>query len=222
MKTHFISFLLFCCVQFTAAQELALIPYPNQVNVETGELTYKKVIPFSLPSHLKLEPATIISQAKGYDIKFIVHKKGGAIKFKKMKNLADEAYQLTINKKGIIIGYGNKSGAFYALQTLNQLIRKNGADYTIPYVSISDQPAFHWRAYMLDESRHFQGMKTVKTLLDEMARLKMNIFHWHLVDDPGWRIEIDKYPRLTSIGSKRDFSNREMSTDEWTKRFSGR
>src|SRR5690606_20264418 len=64
-------------------------------------------------------------------------------------------------------------------------------------------PRFGWRAFMLDEGRYFKGKEQVKKLLDEMARLKMNVFHWHLVDDQGWRIEIKKYPLLTEIGSKR-------------------
>jgi len=68
---------------------------------------------------------------------------------------------------------------------------------------------------MLDESRHFHGMRVVKDFLDEMARLKMNTFHWHLVDDPGWRIEIKKYPELTSIGSKRDFDNGGSTPEKW-------
>ncbi len=69
---------------------------------------------------------------------------------------------------------------------------------------IEDYPAFAWRSFMLDEARHFKGKEVVKQLLDEMALLKMNIFHWHLVDDQGWRIEIKKYPLLTEVGSTRD------------------
>ena len=68
---------------------------------------------------------------------------------------------------------------------------------------------------MLDESRHFHGKQVVKNLLNEMARLKKNVFHWHLVDDPGWRIEIKKYPLLTQIGSKRDYSNMNVSPASW-------
>ena len=73
----------------------------------------------------------------------------------------------------------------------------------IPQVIIKDSPRFSWRAFMLDEARYFKGTQQVKMLLDEMARLKMNVFHWHLVDDQGWRIEIKKYPLLNQIGSKR-------------------
>ena len=67
----------------------------------------------------------------------------------------------------------------------------------IPQVKITDKPRFQWRSFMLDESRHFKGAEEVKRLLDQMALLKMNVFHWHLTDDQGWRIEIKKYPLLT-------------------------
>ena len=70
---------------------------------------------------------------------------------------------------------------------------------SLPQLAIKDRPYYPWRAYMLDESRVFQGKEAVKSILDEMARLKMNIFHWHLTDDQGWRIEIKKYPKLCQI-----------------------
>lgn len=76
---------------------------------------------------------------------------------------------------------------------------------------IMDYPRFSWRALMIDEARHFFGEKTIKQIIDQMALLKMNILHWHLTDDTGWRIEIKKYPRLTSIGSKR----RESEIGTW-------
>lgn len=76
---------------------------------------------------------------------------------------------------------------------------------------ITDYPRFSWRALMIDEARHFFGEKTIKQIIDQMALLKMNILHWHLTDDTGWRIEIKKYPRLTSIGSKR----RESEIGTW-------
>jgi hexosaminidase len=112
----------------------------------------------------------------------------------------DEAYKLKVTDNLIEITSKTKRGEFYALVTLSQLI-KNGY---IPEIIIEDEPKFSWRAFLLDEARHFQGKEVVKKLLDEMAYLKMNVFHWHLTDDQGWRIEIKKYPRLTEIGSKRD------------------
>lgn len=76
----------------------------------------------------------------------------------------------------------------------------------IQKASVSDYPAFSWRAFMLDEGRYFKGKDVVLKLLDEMSQLKMNTFHWHLTNDQGWRIEIKKYPKLTEIGAFRDSS----------------
>ncbi len=77
----------------------------------------------------------------------------------------------------------------------------------LPHLVIHDRPRFGWRGFMLDESRHFFGKQTVKELLDWMAFYKLNRFHWHLSDSQGWRIEIKKYPLLTSVGGKGNFTD---------------
>jgi hexosaminidase len=117
--------------------------------------------------------------------------------------MPEGAYQLEVGNNGIEIIAASEKGLFYGIQSLRQLLVLKGGQLSIAYLTIKDQPRFNWRAYMLDEGRYFKGKKQVKKLLDEMARLKMNIFHWHLVDDQGWRVEIKKYPLLTEIGSKR-------------------
>ena len=115
-----------------------------------------------------------------------------------------EGYRLTVNEQGIRIEGSTPQGVFYGLQTFRQLITTHQGQIRIPYVVIDDAPAFKWRSFMLDDGRAFKGMKEVKQLLDEMAILKMNTFHWHLTEDQGWRIEIKKYPLLTEIGAHRD------------------
>lgn len=131
------------------------------------------------------------------------------ISFKIDKNLSKEAYELTVADNKINIKAKNSTGWFYGVQTLKQLCEYNSyySKYEkyikVKEVTIIDAPKFKWRAFMLDEARYFKGMEQVKLLLDEMAFLKMNVFHWHLVDDQGWRIEIKKYPKLTEIGSQR-------------------
>ncbi|MDP5106784.1 MAG: beta-N-acetylhexosaminidase [Polaribacter sp.] len=135
--------------------------------------------------------------------------KKNAIHFKKDENIADEGYELSIADEGITICALDEKGFFYAVQSLIQYCASNAyfskyeKTLKVKEVTIKDAPRFQWRAFMLDEARHFKGMEQVKMLLDEMALLKMNVFHWHLVDDQGWRIEIKKYPKLTQIGSKR-------------------
>ncbi len=120
--------------------------------------------------------------------------------------LGQEGYSLVVDRRGVLIEGGAPAGVFYGLQTLRQLIEEDSAtgEKRIPRLRIVDKPAFAWRAFMLDEARNFKGADVVKRLLDEMAALKMNTFHWHLTDDQGWRIEIKKYPLLTEIGSMRD------------------
>jgi len=116
---------------------------------------------------------------------------------------------LIITKQGVQLVASNNTAWFYAVQSFIQLFPSTGDSLErlsiveIPEVIIKDAPRFSWRALMLDEARYFKGMQQVKMLLDEMAYLKMNVFHWHLTDDQGWRIEIKKYPLLTEVASKR-------------------
>lgn len=119
----------------------------------------------------------------------------------------EEGYRLDCTQNGISVIASTPCGAFYAIQTLRQLLgldtTQNAERLTISCVNIEDEPRFGWRGMMLDESRHFWGVDYVKRYLDFMAMHKLNVFHWHLTDDEGWRIEIKKYPLLTEIGSKR-------------------
>lgn len=118
---------------------------------------------------------------------------------------SNEAYRLLINEKGIQIKAGTQAGHFRGLQTLCQIIKnQQPRSKSIPCLKINDAPRFHWRGFMLDVSRHFSEIDEIKALLDEMSDGKMNIFHWHLTDSNGWRLEIKKYPKLTSIGAQGD------------------
>jgi hexosaminidase len=120
-----------------------------------------------------------------------------------LAHLGEEGYALTVRKGGVVIRASQPAGVFYGMQSLRQLLPHDGVGRTVGCVRIEDAPRFSWRGFMLDEARYFKGMDVVKSLLDEMAVLKLNVFHWHLTDDQGWRIEIKKYPKLTEIGSKR-------------------
>ena len=125
--------------------------------------------------------------------------------------LGKEGYFFESGQDGINIKAAHSAGLFYGIQTLRQLLppvieSASNVDkiaLEVPALKIKDKPRFSWRAFMLDDSRHFKGKEQVKKMLEQMALLKMNVFHWHLVDDQGWRIEIKKYPLLTTIGAKR-------------------
>ena len=110
-----------------------------------------------------------------------------------------EGYVLTVSAKGITIEGGSSAGVFYGIQTL----RKSIASSQIPAAVITDAPRFIWRGMHLDCSRHFFSVDFVKKFIDLLALHNMNRFHWHLTDDQGWRIEIKKWPKLISVGSKR-------------------
>ena len=141
-----------------------------------------------------------------------------------------EGYELKVSRSNIKISGATNTGIFYGIQTLRQLLRRSSDDdviyfkYLIPCIEIIDYPRFKWRGFMLDVSRYFHSVDVIKSLLDEMALLKMNIFHWHLTDDQGWRIPIDKYPKLITIASERDSSmitREKNSKGEWIFTYDG-
>lgn len=130
-----------------------------------------------------------------------------AIRFMHDSALKTDEYRLYITPDAIEVYALDSGGVLYAMQTLRQLFdadRYEGADsLTAPCCEIEDSPRFRWRGMMLDSARHFWPVDTVKRFIDLMFRNKLNVFHWHLTDDQGWRIEIKKYPLLTQIGSRR-------------------
>ncbi len=129
-------------------------------------------------------------------------------------DLGAEGYSLDVTTTFIVLRGAQPAGLFYATQTLLQLLppevySKSTATgrplaWNIPCISIVDKPRFAWRGLMLDASRHFQSVEYVKRYLDLMALHKLNVFHWHLVDGHGWRVEIKKYPNLTEVGAWRN------------------
>ena len=118
---------------------------------------------------------------------------------------ASEGYTLALSPGLVAIRAPSAAGLFYGVQSLLQMAAAQatgpGQPVLLPALHLEDQPRFAWRGLMLDESRHFFGKRTVEELLDVMATLKLNRFHWHLTDEPGWRIEIKAYPRLTQVGA---------------------
>ncbi|MEM6286705.1 MAG: beta-N-acetylhexosaminidase [Bacteroidota bacterium] len=129
--------------------------------------------------------------------------------------IEDEGYALTVTREGVLVKAASEAGLFYGAQTLRQLlppaVERGGAlpaetevAWAIPAVRIEDAPRFGWRGLHLDVGRHFQPVAFVKRYLDLMALHKLNRFHWHLTEDQGWRIEIERYPRLTEVGAWRD------------------
>ncbi len=201
-------FISYCSVH---AQSVQIIPQPKEVVLEEGAFMLDPDV-FIVSPEQSLATAEIlqnkIEQNLGYKLEIKEKEKSisGIIQFRLDKGFMNEEYKLHISKDKILIVASNNTGWFYGIQSLIQLFPEDESKselVEIQAMKINDAPRFSWRAFMLDEARYFKGMEQVKLLLDEMAYLKMNVFHWHLVDDQGWRIEIKKYPKLTEVGSKR-------------------
>ena len=115
-------------------------------------------------------------------------------------SLPKEGYRLSVSAAGVKVLAADAAGEFYADVTLRQL---KGADGRVPGCEIEDAPAYAWRGALVDESRHFFGEAAMKRVIDWMAYYKLNVFHWHLTDSPGWRIETELYPELNRAGATR-------------------
>ncbi|MCK9279385.1 MAG: beta-N-acetylhexosaminidase [Melioribacteraceae bacterium] len=125
----------------------------------------------------------------------------------------DETYELVVNEKQIKIDAPNSFGAMHALSTLAQLLDSDEAGYYFPGVTIKDKPRFVWRGLMIDISRHFEPIEVMKRNIDAMAAVKMNVLHWHLTDDHGFRIESKSFPKLHELGSDGFFYTHEQIKD---------
>ncbi len=193
------------------AQKLDIIPQPVKIEQKEGT--------FIIPSSVQIVVDKKIQKSADYiegnffattGIKPIVSigkgNKRDGISFlvdEKM-NLPNDGYELNVTKKGVLIKGKSTNGVLNGLQTLLQICSaKEVKKGTIPFVKIEDYPRFEWRGMMLDVSRQFFDKETVKNYIDWLAAHKMNIFHWHLTDDNGWRAEIKSMPDLTSKGAWR-------------------
>lgn len=192
-------------------REYRLVPYPQQIVYGNGILNLKEQLKIAYPAALENE-ANFLKEYLSDEFSIQADLKKDAAKGDIVLVLNnevvpdDDGYVLDIKKSGITIEAYSSMAVFHGIQTLRQLIFREDGQLFVQTGSIKDHPAFSWRAFMLDEGRYFKGKEVVFGLLDEMARLKMNVFHWHLTNDQGWRIEIKKYPLLTKVGAFRDSS----------------
>lgn len=193
------------------AQEINIIPRPNKMQPGKGrfDLNNTKVIYYTAAAQSEADfLQKALKERYGLELTQKTGKaKKNAINLELDNNLpaglGTEGYTLTVTPTSVSIKAAAAANIYYGIQSLLQTVSTTDKGHAVAAVTIQDKPRFAWRAFMLDEARHFKGKEEVKLLLDEMARLKMNTFHWHLVDDQGWRIEIKKYPLLTEVGAVR-------------------
>lgn len=213
MKKLLFAFLLSAVA--AVAAPIAVIPLPTEFKQLEGQIELNDATTISYADAEAQSVAELLAQqlrpATGYP--FPVHSgTEGTIllELSADETLGSEGYQLISSDK-IIIRAPSAAGLFYGAQTLRQLLpaeifsaEQASATWIVPAVEIRDIPRFGWRGLHLDVGRFFMPKEDVLKFIDTMATLKLNIFHWHLTEDQGWRIEIKKYPKLTEVGAWRD------------------
>ncbi|MBS1497320.1 MAG: family 20 glycosylhydrolase [Bacteroidetes bacterium] len=192
--------------------QVNIVPMPAEVNLHTGEFTIT-------PSTKIIVEGTNLEKTaeyfntylkKNYGFVLAVQKNGPEansifLNYDKLNDAIKGAYNMEISKSHININGDNEEGVFYGMQSLLQLLpAKKSNALAVPQLSIKDYPRFGYRGVHLDVSRHFFTVEEIKRYIDYLATYKFNTFHWHLTDDQGWRIEIKKYPLLTSVGAYRN------------------
>ena len=221
------SLLLFCLPAIYAFEDVPIIPRCKSQESQKGFYKLQPQIRISITSGTASEDQLkanterfAVFLRKGAGLKVAVGGEGIAGESEinlrvapvLFESKAMGAYRLSVNEKGIRITGADAQGVFYGLQSLKQMLPAvifhqdavshpdAFSDLRIGFVEIEDVPRFTWRGFMLDSSRHIQTVEKIKQYIDLMALYKMNVFHWHLTDDEAWRPEIQKYPKLTSIG----------------------
>ncbi|MEB0260899.1 MULTISPECIES: family 20 glycosylhydrolase [unclassified Mucilaginibacter] len=200
-----------------ADAKLAIIPEPVKITEHPGTYTLPKTLTIQAAPQAEMTPILDLiknkfSTATGKVIKVKPVAADAAIKLvlnKTMDNvIGKEGYYLSAKAKGVTIRANTPAGLYYGVQTLLQLLPNEiegkviaNVKWTVPIVDITDYPRFEWRGLMFDVSRHFFTKKEVMSYIDNMAKYKLNLFHWHLTDDEGWRVEIKSYPKLTTVGA---------------------
>jgi len=207
------------CIAITAQTQLHLMPQPAQVSIETGSLALDSTFAVEVPGKTSTRLTAAIDRAVrriemetglrhagpgvAQKTRLVVRAEHPASPVQTLDE--DESYYLHVTPAGAEIDAATELGAMHGLETLIQLVQPGSNGYFIPAVSIHDAPRFRWRGLMIDSGRHFEPVAVVKRNLDGMAAMKLNVFHWHLTEDQGFRMESRVFPRLTGEGSDGDF-----------------
>ncbi len=212
MKKH-LTLLSFLFLGLAQAQDISIIPKPASVEPQKGVFTLSASTKIILEGSGTEKSAAFFNSylKKFYGFQLPVvkikssEKNAIVLNYDRIDHTVPGAYTMTVDNNKIYIGGDNAEGVFYGIQSLIQLLpleKKTSLD--IPQVKIIDSARFAYRGMHLDCGRHFFDVAFVKKYIDFIAMYKMNTFHWHLTEDQGWRIEIKKYPKLTSVGAYRN------------------
>ncbi len=211
MKSKLFAALLACVAAFGHAEAtpfVNLTPKAKEMTVSTGELTLPQSFAIghtALPEEMQAEIAKFaatFSRATGITL---TEGSTGLMTITVNPALHAEGYKLDVTADGVSIEASAPAGLYYAFQSVMKIMPANvilgkfvGQAYSLPLVSINDEPRYPWRGMEIDVARHFFDVDQMKKMIDIMAVYKMNRLHWHLTDDQGWRFEMPKYPKLTT------------------------
>ncbi|MEO8860289.1 MAG: family 20 glycosylhydrolase, partial [Ginsengibacter sp.] len=215
-----ILFIFAILLSFSAISQttINIVPMPVVLKTQAGHFTFSKSTIIVAGPAVKRDAVMLnfyLKKLYGYTLRVKnistnqIVKNSILLEIVKPAGKKKDEYNLSVQSNGIKIeGVSNKA-IFYGIQTLLQLLPAdkdsiNSASFQIPALTIKDYPRFQYRGMHLDVSRHFFDVTEVKKYIDYLAYHKFNTFHWHLTDDQGWRIEIKKYPLLTSVGGFRN------------------
>ena len=212
-----------------APSPVAVMPRPASVNVSSGKLKLDAsfTVASNAYSDARSEQAIVRMQQRmrrrtGLALPLGVAPAGNAVTLSVAVQQAgapypkfgeDESYTLTIDASHATLQANTTVGALRGMETLSQLVSGDASGYYLPLVSIQDKPRFGWRGLMIDVGRHFQPVDVIKANIDGMAMVKMNVFHWHLSEDQGFRIESRKFPKLHQKGSSGLYYTQEQVRD---------
>lgn len=193
--------------QVSKASKLVL-PTPKSIKVQNGQIELGGGIPYWVDTAFESEMVNL----QAFAIQFSqltfhsVEEKKATVRIKKVAGYGPEAYALRINQDGVLIEASEGAGVFYALQSIRSLITPlafDGGTLKLPFVDVKDEPRYAYRGFMLDISRNFKDKNTILKYIDLLSHYKINTFHFHFIDDEGWRIEIAALPELTAVGANR-------------------
>lgn len=191
-----------------AFADMAIIPKPQQMEAGEGSYQLDAQTGIDVPDETReREIASFLRDAireqTGIALSQSPHAHGIVLAIDPSLE-GEEAYRLSVTPRGVIIQAATDKGLFWGVQTLRQLIPLgHSSSVAVPAVQIEDAPAFAYRGFMLDVGRHFYPVSFIKKQLDVLSYYKINTFHWHLTDDQGWRLQINRYPKLTDTGASR-------------------
>ncbi|MEM6722701.1 MAG: beta-N-acetylhexosaminidase [Bacteroidota bacterium] len=201
-----------------AVSAISVIPKPLEISKGEGFFILSPAIRLSADEELAEERAyfnRLYQQVSGKSMKLVKPEEPASIQLKldpQLNALGGEGYVLSVQSERLVLRSATNAGIFRGIQTIRQLLPAhfNAAEpatlfshWAIQEVEVTDKPRFRWRGLLLDCCRHFMEKEFVKRYIDLLAFYKMNTLHWHLTEDQGWRIEIDQYPKLTSVGAWR-------------------